>query len=447
MKVLHVPYSFPPDPPGGTEIYVDGLCRALAAHGIESVVAAPAAAARAYDIDGLQVRRFACSDEAMSLDALYGGGDPIATAAFGLVLDEVRPDIVHMHAISPACSIDLVTGARARGLPVIVTYHTPAISCQRGTMLKMGAEQCSGVLGVEPCTACVLDDLGVNPVVRHMVTAVPSDIGRAIGRQGWAGGVWTAMRMTALMERRIADAKRLFESADLFVSLTPWVTRLLTANDVPASRIVYSPHGTTGGQMARAIRSQGDAIRLIHLGRLDPVKGTALLLRALRAAPDLPVMLDIFGIVQTQTTSGLVDALRTLAEADPRVTLRPSIPHDRVLATLAEYDAVVVPSQWAETGPLVVLEAFAAGVPVIGSALGGIADKIEHERNGLLVSPFDSEAAWTAALARATSRLDLLPRLREGVVPPRSMVEVGREMRDAYRALTASPASALVGTP
>jgi glycosyltransferase involved in cell wall biosynthesis len=446
LKVLHVPYSFPPDPPGGTEIYVDGLCRVLTAHGIESVVAAPAGAQDSYEIDGIPVRRFACSDEALSLDALYGGGDPIATVAFTRVLDEERPDILHMHAISPACSIDLVMAARERAIPVVVTYHTPAISCQRGTMLKMGAEQCSGVLGVEPCTECVLDDLGVNPVMRHMVSAVPSDLGRAIGRQGWSGGVWTAMRMTALMERRIADAKRLFEAADLFVSLTPWVTRLLAANDVPSERIVYSPHGTAGGHIARGARSQGDAIRLIHLGRLDPVKGTALLLRALAAAPELPLMLDIFGIVQGTANAGLVDTLRSLADADPRVTLRPSIAHDRVQAALSEYDAVVVPSQWAETGPLVVLEAFAARIPVIGSALGGIADKIDHERNGLLVSPFHSEAAWTATLARVTSRLDLLPRLREGVVAPRSMVEVGCEMRDAYVRLTTRRAAPLVGS-
>jgi len=145
VKVLHVPYSFPPDPPGGTEIYVDALCRVLAPHGIESAVAAPAASNDAYDVDGLRVRRFACSDDAVSLDALYGGGDPIATASFAGVLDDERPDIVHLHAISPACSIDLVTMARQRGMRVVVTYHTPAISCQRGTMLKMGAEQCSGV--------------------------------------------------------------------------------------------------------------------------------------------------------------------------------------------------------------------------------------------------------------------------------------------------------------
>jgi len=253
--------------------------------------------------------------------------------------------------------------------------------------------------------------------------------------------------MTALMERRLSDAKRLFETADLFVSLTPWVTQLLKANDVPPSRIVYSPHGTTGDRVPAGPRAPGNAIRLVHLGRLDPVKGTAILLRALAAAPDLPIMLDIFGIVQASAINALVETLRAMADADPRVTLRPAMPHDRVLSTLSEYDAVVVPSQWAETGPLVVLEAFASGVPVIGSALGGIADKIEHEQNGLLVSPFHSEAAWTAMLTRAAAQLDLLPRLRASVVPPRSMVDVGHEMRQAYEGLTARVAESLAGTP
>jgi len=82
---------------------------------------------------------------------------------------------------------------------------------------------------------------------------------------------------------------------------------------------------------------------------------------------------------------------------------------------------------------------------VIGSALGGIADKVSHERDGLLVSPFASEAAWTATLARIASRLDVLPRLRQAVRPPRSMVDVGREMRDAYGALMAAGAPSMVG--
>ena len=54
-------------------------------------------------------------------------------------------------------------------------------------------------------------------------------------------------------------------------------------------------------------------------------------------------------------------------------------------AFLSRIDVLAVPSQWLETGPLVVLEAFAAGTPVIGSDLGGIRELVSDGRDGLLV--------------------------------------------------------------
>jgi glycosyltransferase involved in cell wall biosynthesis len=91
-----------------------------------------------------------------------------------------------------------------------------------------------------------------------------------------------------------------------------------------------------------------------------------------------------------------------------------------------------VPSRWMETGPLVVLESFAAGTPVIGSDLGGIAEWVQHEQNGLLVA-FDDIVAWTNALRRCASDRTLLARLREGVGAPRTMKDVAREMAKLYK--------------
>jgi glycosyltransferase involved in cell wall biosynthesis len=110
---------------------------------------------------------------------------------------------------------------------------------------------------------------------------------------------------------------------------------------------------------------------------------------------------------------------------------------------LRAYDAVVVPSQWMETGPLVVLEAFAAGVPVIGSALGGIADKVRHDVDGLLVEPFHAVDAWTSTLARCVDEPSLLARLRANVAPPRSMRDVACDMRAVYEQLTSRTRAAL----
>ena len=99
-----------------------------------------------------------------------------------------------------------------------------------------------------------------------------------------------------------------------------------------------------------------------------------------------------------------------------------------MLAALAQHDVLAVPSQCLETGPLVVLEAFAAGTPVIGANLGGIAELVTDGVDGLLVEP----AAWATTLQRCATDRDLLPRLRAGIRPPRTMATVADEMLALY---------------
>ncbi len=104
------------------------------------------------------------------------------------------------------------------------------------------------------------------------------------------------------------------------------------------------------------------------------------------------------------------------------------------MTRLRDYDLLVVPSQWLETGPLVVLEAFAAGIPVLGSRLGGIAELVKDGENGILVEA-DSVAAWAAALNRLSRESELLRRLRSGVRPPRTMADVAEEMLALYHSI------------
>jgi glycosyltransferase involved in cell wall biosynthesis len=111
----------------------------------------------------------------------------------------------------------------------------------------------------------------------------------------------------------------------------------------------------------------------------------------------------------------------------------PAIEHSTVVDRLTEYDLIAVPSQCLETGPLIVLEAFAAGIPVLGSALGGLSDKIDDGVDGLLVRPHGSVAAWTASLKRCAEDPKLLRRLRHAVRRPRSAADVADDMISLYR--------------
>jgi len=94
-----------------------------------------------------------------------------------------------------------------------------------------------------------------------------------------------------------------------------------------------------------------------------------------------------------------------------------------------------VPSQWLETGPLVVLEAHAVGTPVLGSNLGGIAELVKHNVDGLLIPPHDIRA-WTDALARLAMDANLLERLRQGIRPVRTIGTEAADTAALYRSIS-----------
>jgi len=123
-----------------------------------------------------------------------------------------------------------------------------------------------------------------------------------------------------------------------------------------------------------------------------------------------------------------------LAEGDTRIRFLDSVPNDKIIGILKQYHALVVPSQWLETGPLVVLEAFAAGIPVIGSRLGGISELVTDGVDGILVDA-DSGKGWNESLRILIDQPGVLRQLRAGVKPPRSVASVAQDMIEIYREL------------
>jgi glycosyltransferase involved in cell wall biosynthesis len=444
MRVLHVPFSYLPDPPGGTELYVEALCAELVAEGIDCAIAAPGKRSESYKLGKLRVYRLGAQPAVGDLDELYGEGDPRSAERFDAILEAERPDVVHQHALSPACSVQLVERAKRRKLPVVFTYHTPRTSCQRGTLLEWGQTACDGRVTVERCTPCTLNGLGLGKTSSRLLASAPNVVGDGLARLRLSGSLWTALRLRHLMARRHESLRRFFSLVDVFVALTPWTRGLLTANGVPDRKIVLCPHGIPAAGPRRAMtgRRPGEPLRVVHLGRVDPTKGTHVLVEAVRGLPDTPISLDVLGVVQSETAASLLSRLESMAGDDSRIRFLGAVPHHEVLGRLSGYDVVAVPSQLFETGPLVVLEAFAAGVPVVGSALGGIAEKVTDGVDGLLVAPHHSVEAWRQALRRLAADRDLVAKLRNGTRAPRSAREVARAMTSVYQGLAAAPALA-----
>ncbi|MDQ3025085.1 MAG: glycosyltransferase [Pseudomonadota bacterium] len=442
MKIIHVPYTYFPDAAGGTEIYVEGLAKRLQQSGIESVVCAPGLKSECYLHAGLKIRRFVGRTVERSLEYLYGEGDQGAAQGFSSVLDEERPDLVHIHAFSPAVSLRLAIQVKARGIPLVFTYHTPAATCQRSTLLRWGQTKCNGTLEAGKCASCVLHGRGVPKALATVVGHLPPTVGRFLKSHDLAGGMWTALRMSELVARKHAIVRAFLATPDAVVAPSEWVRNLLLANSVPQDKIFLCPQGVAHVTASCLPPTQSltsrRALRVIALSRLDVTKGLDVLVKALALYCDFDVTLDIYARAESAGANPYGEALRHMVARDPRVRLLPAIPNEQVLATIARYDVLAAPSQGLETGPLVVLEAFSAGTPVIGSNLGGIAERVTHEMDGLLVLHSDSRA-WARALNRLATENGLLDRLRRGVSPPPDIERVSVFMKDLYSRSSSAP--------
>jgi glycosyltransferase involved in cell wall biosynthesis len=436
MRSVHVCYGFPPDPIGGTEVFVSALARELARLGDDVLVTAPSERGAAYSWNGIPVRRFATVD-AQSTTELYDEGDPVAAAEFDALLAQEAADVVHMHAFTRACSLRLVRAAKRRA-PVVFTYHTPTVSCARGTLMEGGAVPCDGVVDAARCSQCVLQQHGVPAPLARLVTQAPRALARGAAYSPVQSRVGTALQMPELITRRHENFRALMREVDRAIALCGWTEALLAKNGVPAAQIARIPQ--TLCQMPRTTPPPvpHDGLRLLFMGRLHPDKGVDVLLDALAQLNDTNVSLDVYGTEHGRDGQLIRARLDGLAESNARVRLHAPVHPDEVPAVIAQHDLLVVPSQWLETGPLVVLEAFSAGVPVLGSALGGIAELVRDGVDGVLVHPFDDPSAWAAAIGRVSRDRAALDTMRSAIAAPPLMAAAAHAVKAVYEEVLAA---------
>jgi len=142
----------------------------------------------------------------------------------------------------------------------------------------------------------------------------------------------------------------------------------------------------------------GDGPRLVFVGRLTAIKGVRVLLDALAQARLPAAELTLVG--DGDERAALEAEARRLGLTARFLGYRAQA---EVAAELARADALVLPS-FAEGVPVVLMEAMAAGRPVIATRVGGVAELVEDGASGFLVAPGDA-----AGLAGALARLAALP--------------------------------------
>jgi glycosyltransferase involved in cell wall biosynthesis len=442
MKTLHVPFHFYPEPVGGTEVYALSLVQRLRRMGDQAEIAAPGRRQESYVHEDIQVHRFAVS-EVEDVSALYGAGDEPAAEQFEQILRESGPDLVHLHGVSPAISLRLLRRTKRRGIPVILTVHIPGILCTRGTLLEHGKNVCDGKLNVSRCSQCALEAKRLPGYLARIAGKMPAAVGGLVAAIGPQAGWATALRMTRLQSLRQGVLRQFLAEVDHIVAVSEWLRQALLRNGVPEQNVTLCRHGATqtGLHAVPLYQPKLRSVKQIaYIGRLNEAKGAHVLIDALLRSPEIPVRLDIYGIVQEGSAERYDQRLRAKAKNDDRIRFLGPLPNHEVPDRLRDYDALAIPSVGLETGPLTVYDAFAAGIPVIGSRRGGIGELVADEIDGLLVEPGDV-SAWARVLSRICYEGGLLERLRSGVAPPRTMEAVAVEMIGLYERLRANKAA------
>ena len=340
---------------GGAEAYALWLRDALGEAGDE-VRLLTSAAGTAADGTADYVAPTARRPAARALLQIH---DPRAAATVRRAVKEFRPEVawVNMfaHHLSPSVF-------RALGpTPVVLFVSDYKLVCPLGSRLLPDGSLCHHQAGL-PCLAagCLSPPHWLRDQLRYAA------IHQALRR------VYTIVACSSWMQ---AELKR-----------AGWPSLALP---IPAL-----PHPTLPQRPA-------DEPRFLFLGRLDREKGVDLLLEAFARMPT-PGSLHLAGVGPCR--DALEALVRDLGLGD-RVHFLGWLDREAIAQELALAWALVVPSLWAEPLGMVAQEAIAAGVPVIASASGGLAEIVGEGRHGLLFANGDGPAL-TACLMRIATGTD-----------------------------------------
>ncbi|MEU7931997.1 glycosyltransferase family 4 protein [Micromonospora echinofusca] len=257
---------------------------------------------------------------------------PRAQEDLSRLIAEHRPDVLHLHNPYPLISPWIVRTAHRHGVPVVQTVHNYRQVCSSGLYFRDGMI----------CQDCRGRALGVPAIVHRCYRG--------------------SRAQSALMATTLAVHRGTWRSVDRFVALTSAVADHLRDYGIPAERIVVKPNGIPDPGAPAPL---GDGF--LYMARLSPEKGLDLLLDAWRRHPD--------GALGPLRIAGDGE-LRPLAEAAAaeRADVTYLGPLDRagVRAAIEASAVIIAASTWHDVLPTVIIEALAAGRPVLGTALGGI---------------------------------------------------------------------------
>ena len=411
LRILHAIHDFLPHAQAGSEIYAHDLCRAQLdrGHHVTLVCATfnpqrPHGSVEWRVVNGIPVVEITNNWICTRFEDTYRPA--LIAERLASVLQAVQPQLLHVHNLLNL-SFDLPAMARAAGARVVATLHDYTLVCPSGgqRIHKADSHVCQ-TIDPSRCARCFGESPFGTRVAfsrlagrQQLITAPLALAARAVRAMAPTLTASVASRLPTLpatahdITARLDAARRVFDQFDLVVAPSSSMATEYARLGASPERLRVSDYGFRPRARPAARPAHRGPLRIGFVGTPVWHKGLHVLIEAVRQLPTGSFALSVHG--DTAISPEYIASLRPRSSGLP-VTFAGPFAQSRADEVYDALDILVVPSIWLENSPLVAHEAFMAGVPVVASRIGGLADLIEHGRNGLLFEPGNVDALATA---------------------------------------------------
>ncbi len=273
-----------------------------------------------------------------------------------------KPDVAHIHNLFPLISSTAYEACMSAGIPVVQTLHNYRLSCVAANHFRDDSV----------CTRCTPHDHGA----------------------GVSAGCYRGSRLASLMVGRAVESMwtQAVDSGAVarFIVLSNFARNWLQTRGVDQSRIVIKPNFIQPlVPAAREPLRCSDSGYFVFSGRLSEEKGVGVLIEAWKSLRDYALL-----VIGDGPSRRSLEA--EVARYELPIRFTGHLPRDQAMKVMATARGVIVPSIWFEGMPMVVLEAWAVGVPVIASRIGGLQEMLAGDSCGLGFTPGDPQALQVA---------------------------------------------------
>ena len=272
------------------------------------------------------------------------------------VLDDFKPDVVHMNNINFQLTPSIIYAVKKRNIPLVQTVHDYQMICPHHLLYSFGE--------VKPCERCI----GGSKFNCMKYNCIHGS---------------KAKSLIGAIEAKLYAILKTYRHVDLYICPSKFLEdKLLSASDLYRNKTLALHNFIEKKPLPEKITPEKPYVAFAS--RLSKEKGVTLLYEAAKMLPDYSFLV-----------AGSGPDGECLKEV-PNITMKGFLTGDELVSLMANAKVMLLPSVWYENCPLSILETHSFGVPVITMNSGGMAELVEDGKTGALINEPTPEAVAAA---------------------------------------------------